>query len=273
MKAAGWWTWWNQYGSVPLGECVERARRTAGVIVKANYWPQMELFRAAGIPVAVERYVYPTQPLQEAAMLAEGIRRGALFAVINAEVEWEQAGSAGGAAMTQLIEAFRRAYPHVELYASVDTRGGRMLAPYQQVLKQHVAGWMPMIYPKAFGQSVERAFAAALDGSAKDFGGKPVLPTFQTYDGIGSPFVHGQMAEVRRRELLGGQAYTVGHATGAEWDAFLLELPTGQAVRTVTPGQLLTGAGVFARATLMFAEGDYLLTDELRAQIKFLARV
>lgn len=217
MKAAGWGTWWNQYGSVPLDQCVARARGLDFVVVKHGYWRAFDAFRAAGLRVGVERYVYPTQPAAEAQMLAEGIRRGAEFAVINAEVEWE-AQSADP--MRALITDFRReAGGAVEIYASVDTRGGRTRLPYQLVLGREITAWMPMIYPGAFQQTPAGAFTACL-AAGQDFQGKPVLPTFQTYDSVGSSVVSAQMEEIKRRGLPGGQAYTVAHATPDEWGAF-----------------------------------------------------
>jgi hypothetical protein len=132
--------------------------------------------------------------------------------VVNAEVEWE---ALGPEPMRRLVAEFRRLAPRAELYACVDTRGGRMSLPYQRVLAEHVAGWMPMVYPQAFRQSARDAFAAALDG--KPFGGKPVLPAIQTYGNVGATLVRAQIDEVRRRGLRGYQAYTIAHATNDEW--------------------------------------------------------
>jgi hypothetical protein len=112
----------------------------------------------------------------------------------------------------------------VELYASVDTRGNRLGLPYQQVLRRHITGWLPMIYPKTFGQGVAKAFSACLDG--KDFGGIPILPTIQTYDGLGAAAVAEELAAVNLRALLGCQAYTIAHATDAEWAEFAREEDT-----------------------------------------------
>ena len=215
----GRWAWWNQNHatSFDLPRMVQRARdaRLKGVIIKYGY-PQVEqAFTAAGIPFAVERYVYPSQPEAEAQKLANAVDAGAVAAVINAEVEWE---SQPAPPMERLIAAFRARHPMVELYASVDTRGNRLNLPYQQVLRRHITGWLPMIYPKTFGQGVAKAFSACLDG--KDFGGIPILPTIQTYDGVGAAAVAEQVQEVNRRGLLGCQAYTIAHATDAEWAEF-----------------------------------------------------
>jgi hypothetical protein len=124
--------------------------------------------------------------------------------------------------MQALIATFRQRRPDTELYASVDTRGNRMALPFMRVLASHITAWLPEVYPLAFRPArpagfVERAFADCLDG--KDFGGIPVLPTIQTYDGIGAQAVVDQVAEVNRRGLPGYQAYTIAHATDEEWAA------------------------------------------------------
>jgi hypothetical protein len=219
VLAEGRWAWWNGYGSLPVEHGVRRAReaRLRGVIVKWGHPQARDAFARGGVAVATERYVYPGQPEVEARRLAEDVAAGARFAVINAEAEWERVGPEP---MRHLIAEFRRLQPQTELYASVDTRGGRMALPYQRELAEHVAGWMPMVYPAAFYPGrppgfIERAFRDALDG--KDFGGKPVLPAVQTYDGIGANAVAAQLAEARRRGLAGYQAYTIAHATDEEW--------------------------------------------------------
>jgi hypothetical protein len=228
---AGRWFWWNQNSdqSFDLPKMVRRAKdaRAEGGIIKYGFPLVEQAFTAAGIPFAVERYVYPSQPEAEAAMLANAVDAGAVAAVINAEVEWEgmgyQGATEGGLAMLELIQAFRARHPTVELYASVDTRGNRMDLPFMRVLAQHIAGWLPEVYPLAFRPGrpegfVARAFADCLDG--KDFGGIPVLPTIQTYDGIGARAVAEQIAEVKRRAHVGCQAYTIAHATDEEWAEF-----------------------------------------------------
>lgn len=228
MKADGFWSFWNQYGSVPLNVCVERAKQLQrGVIVKHGFWTAFDAFKAAGVPVAIERYVYPSQPVREAERLSEGIARGAEFAVINAEVEWERAGAAGGIAMRLLIDTFKGLQPGVEFYASVDTRAGRTSQPYQQVLGAACTGWMPMIYPKAFffppfrpESHVPRSFTRSLD-DGQDFQGKPVYPTIQTYDGVGEFAVRLQVSEVEQRGLPGLQSYTICHATNIEWAKYI----------------------------------------------------
>ena len=235
MRLAGRWAFWNQYApQTSIEKCIQRTKdaRLEGVIVKYGY-PQIERsLTAVGIPWATERYVYPSQPRAEATMLANAVDAGAVAAVINAEVEWEGMGYQGaataGLAMLELVTAFRARHPTVELYASVDTRGNRLSLPYQQVLRRNIAGWLPMVYPKAFRPTcpagfVGAAFRDCLDN--RDFGGVPMLPTIQTYDGIGAQAIADQVGECKRRGLPGYQAYTIAHATDAEWAAFDQDVP------------------------------------------------
>jgi len=236
MKLAGRWAWWNENSdrSFNLDLCVRRAKdaRLVGAIIKWGYPKTEQAFTAAGIPWAVERYVKYSQPEVEGQRLANAVGVGAVAAIINAEEggdeqtggHWER--DTDGQAMRTLIATFRQRCPDIELYASVDTRGDRLNDPYQRVLAQHIAGWLPMVYPLAFRPNrpsgfVTRAFADCLDG--KDFGGIPVLPTIQTYDGIGKQAVVDELAEVKRRGLPGCQAYTIPHATDEEWAEFAKE--------------------------------------------------
>jgi len=231
--AEGRGAWWNSYGSVPLDKCVQRAvdAKLRFVIVKWGRPDVETAFTKADSPFLVERYVLYSQPEVEGQRLANAVDVGAVAAVINAEEggdeqsggHWER--DTDGSAMRRLIAAFRIRHPTVELYASVDTRGNRLSLPYQRVLAQHIAGWLPMIYPLAFYPDrlpgfIAHAFEQSLDG--KDFGGIPVLPTIQTYDAIGGQAVRDQLAEIERRHLPGCQAYTIAHATDEEWAEFIL---------------------------------------------------
>lgn len=262
--AAGRWAWWNQYGTVPLATCARRARdaRLRGVIVKWGYAEARDAFARAGIAWATERYVYPDQPEVEARRLAGDIAAGARFAVVNAEVEWEPLGPEP---MERLVAEFRRLQPAAELYACVDTRGGRAALPYQRVLAGHVAGWLPMIYPGAFGQPARDAFASALDGLAFE---QPVLPAIQTYGGVGAALVRAQIAEVRRRGLAGYQAYTIAHATDEEWSELVRDAEVEmEAIEEMKRQQFV--AGLFAQAAGHALRGEPLPAD-LRAQLRYL---
>jgi len=223
------WAWWNQNSDISfdLARLVQRAldARLGGILAKWGYPDVEAAFARAGLPWGTERYVYPHQAQLEGNRLADAVDAGAVLAVINAEKEWE---ALDAAPMELLIATFRARHPTTELYASVDTRGNRLTLPYQRVLAQHVAGWLPMIYPFAFygrdGEGnritpppdfVARAFAACIDGH--DFGGIPVYPTIQLYDDIGAAAVQQELAEVAARGLEGYQAYTIPHATAPEW--------------------------------------------------------
>ncbi len=274
--ASGRWAWWNQYGSVPIDACVRRAleARLAGVIVKWGYADARSAFAQAGIPWATERYVYPNQPQLEAQRLAQDIARGARFAVVNAEIEWEPLGPEP---MERLVAEFRSLQPTAELYACVDTRGVRTSLPYQRVLAAHIAGWLPMVYPAAFEQSVRDAFAAALDGRALRESPLPVLPAIQTYGGIGTQLVADQLAEVHRRGLPGYQAYTIAHASDDEWTVIVrdaqAERPPGWEEDNMSAIDELRRTNAVAALFLQaagFALRGEPLPDALRAQLRYL---
>lgn len=276
-RAAGPWAWWNNYSPIPLIQCIERAQQhpqPRGLIIKHGHPDALAAVLVARIPFAVERYVLPTQPLEEARLLANGIDNGAAFAVINAEHEWESPGA--GDAMRTLLNELRRIHPRAELYASVDTRSGRNALPYQRALAEHVTGWMPMIYPLAFYPNrhpayVRLAFADALD-QGQAFGSKPILPTIQTYDNIGPDAVAAQVAEVHARRLTGCQAYTIGHATDAEWATFVKETSMATDNTKVTTAAVLRRldcAHLFFRAAAHAMNGDK-LPDLLLRQLKYI---
>ncbi len=270
--AEGRWAWWSPYGSVPVATCVRRAQeaRLRGVIVKQGYPEARDAFAQAGVDWAVERYVYPAEPETEARRLAGEIAHGARFAVVDAEAEWEPLGPEP---MQRLVAEFRRLQPDAELYGCVDTRGGRTALPYQRVLAEHVAGWMPMIYPAAFGQPVRQAFAAALDGAAFS---RPIVPAIQTYGGVGPALVAEQIAEVRRRGLAGYQAYTIAHASDEEWAVIVRDgdfdglSPEEDAMGAIDELRRLQAvAGLFLQAAACALRGEP-LPDALRAQIRWL---
>jgi len=228
----GRFAWVNQYLPNPR---IDRARAAGlkGAIIKYGLREVEQAYTEAGMLWATEVYALPSQPEIDAQRLANAVDAGACAAVINAEVEWE---SKGEDEMIRLIQAFRLRHPTVELYASVDTRGNRLQLPYQQVLKRVIAGWLPMVYPKAFRPTCPPGFVAAafrdcLDG--KGFGGIPVYPTIQTYDEIGARYVEEQTGEVHRRGLTGYQAYTIAHATDAEWAAIVADEPQEEEMPTL----------------------------------------
>ena len=223
MKAEGKWAWWNQYGSVSVDKCIDRAKEAGldGVIVKVSYPRVQEQFQRADIVVATEEYCLPIRPKEHGTRLASAVQNGAKFAAINAEVEWERAGQSSGAPMETLIGTFRDIHPSIELYASVDTRGNRTLLPYQRILAEHIVGWMPMIYPLSFYHARQQGWIAQAFKDCLDTGQRwddiPVLPTIQTYDNIGKGAVELQIRECEDRKVKGYQAYTICHATDEEW--------------------------------------------------------
>lgn len=282
MKAAGRWAWWNQYGRLPIATCIERAKEAKldGVIVKAKYWGTMEDFRRAGIPIAVEAYTKPNRTESDAADLLAGLDRGAQFIVINAEVEWEGHDSLP---MERLIHNIRGMAPDVELYASVDTRGNRTRLPYQRVLAEHIMGWMPMIYPKAFYPAMPLGYVHAAFNDCMDtwqsFHGKPVLPTIQTYDSIGAAAVIRQLQEVHRRVVTGDtagcQAYTIGHATDEEWAVIAQDAPQPEEddmADEATRKQRAAVAGLFDQLAEYAAQGIpwMQVPEQLRGQLHYL---
>jgi hypothetical protein len=260
---AGRWAWWNNYGNVPIAQCVQRAKAAQldGVIVKQGFDNERNHFATAGVPWATERYVYPDQAQAEGRRLAGDIARGARFAVINAEAEWETLDSAP---MLALIAALRAAAPTTEIYGCVDTRGNRTELPYQRALAQHATAVIPMIYPKAFQQPVALAFSAALDNH--NFRGLPTLPAIQTYDNIGAQSVADQLAEVRRRRLPGYQAYTIAHATTDEWAVIAADAAPSPAERLAA----LNAVGdIFAACALHGLRGEQ-LPPMLKGRAKYL---
>jgi hypothetical protein len=237
--AAGIWAWHNQFSSLPLAKCVERAQRAKieGVIVKYGMPNVEQAYKVGGIKWATEVYAYISQPQLEGGRLADAVDAGAAFAVINAE---EGPGGWGPSettrlAMSILINTFRNRHPTVPLYASIDTRGDRLNHPYQQIMLQACDGIMPMQYPGSFYPSqpanyIDAAVSNCLAG--KDFRGKLVFPTLQSYSwewpkdsgqihSIGPSGIQRQVALLQPygAEIQGFQFYTIHHATDAEWDA------------------------------------------------------
>ncbi len=221
MRIFGWCH--NGYFTVPVGEVVRRARgaRLDALIIKYGD-PQFELgIAAAGVRWGVERFVYASQAEHEGARLADAVDAGAEFAVANCEPNdgggWGDEGAA--AAIRALIDTFRSRHPGRALYVCADLRGGRSLgAPFvREAARGGVTGWMPMVYPKAFGQTVTEAFDAAYPGAA--YLGLPCMPVLQTYDDVGAPAVAEQLAEAKRRGAEAASLYVVEAATEAELEA------------------------------------------------------
>jgi len=220
MLAEGRGAWWNAFGNVSIAKCIERAACLDYVIIKRGYPDVEDAFRAAGIRYGTERFVYPSQPLAEAKMLADAVDAGAQFVVVNAEDWFDWGAQHTGETMRILLDELWRRYPGLEVYASVDTRADRNYLPFQAELLERCTAVLPMIYPFTFyprrpSGYVERAFSDCLDD--KEFYGKPVIPTIQIYGSIGLDAVRAELEELSRRGFTNYNLYTICHATDAEW--------------------------------------------------------
>jgi hypothetical protein len=210
METYGWCH--NGYHNLPAAEVVRRARvaRLDGLIIK---WGDPAFERditAAGMRWGVERFAYAGQAAAEAEMLADAVDAGAAFAVANCEPNdgggWGDAGAA--AAIRVLLDGFRARHRQTPLWVCADLRRGRSLdAPFvREAVRGGVTGWMPMVYPRAFGQTVPVAFDAAYPGAT--YLGLPACPVLQAYD-VDAASVSEQVAEARRRGAPSFSIYVV----------------------------------------------------------------
>jgi hypothetical protein len=221
MRLLGWCR--NGYHNLPAGEVVRRARvaQLDALIVKYGDPAFERQLTSAGMKWGVERFAYASQAAREGTMLADAVDAGAAFAVANCEPNdgggWETPSAA--AAIRTLIDTFRRRHPEVPLHVCADLRRGRSLdAPFvREARRGGIDGWMPMVYPKAFGQPVARAFDAAFPGAA--YLGLPCAPVIQTYGGVGPELVLEQVSEARRRGAQELSIYVVETASDRELEA------------------------------------------------------
>lgn len=221
MRTLGWCR--NGYHMLPPAEVLRRTRlaRLDALIVKYGDPAFERALAAAGVEWGVERFAYAAQAAREGMMLADGVDAGARFAVANCEPNdgggWEGAGAA--TAIRALIQAFRGRHRDAPLYICADLRRGRSLdAPFvREAAGAGVSGWMPMVYPGAFGQMVPAAFDAAFPGAT--YLGLPCAPVLQTYGGVGPASVLAQVSEARRRGATSCSIYVVETATDAELQA------------------------------------------------------
>ena len=218
MRLYGWCH--NGYHDLPAAEIVRRARlaKLDALIIKYGDPAFEREISAAGIAWGVERFTYASQAAREADMLADAIDAGAAFAVANCEPNdgggWGDAAAA--TAIRELVDRFRARHPRVPLYIAADLRAGRSLgAPFVlEAARGGIDGWMAMVYPRAFQQSVEVAFDAAYPGPS--YLGLPCAPVLQTYDDIGAPLVAAQISEALRRGAQAASIYIVETATDNE---------------------------------------------------------
>jgi hypothetical protein len=172
-------------------------------------------------------------------MLADAIDAGATFAVANCEPNdgggWERPDAAR--AIRELIDTVRRRHPQVPLWICADLRRGRSLdAPFvHEAARGGIDGWMPMVYPRAFGQSVAAAYDAAWPGPT--YLGLPCAPVIQAYDGAGALFIHEQLIQARERRATSASIYVVETATDEELRAVATfsqaDAPSPQLLREV----------------------------------------
>lgn len=243
MIVCGWAH--NGYHDRPAREVARRAR-LAGVntiIVKYGDPAFERALATEGMRWATERFAYASQGAAEGRMLADAADAGAAFAVANCEPNdgggWEAPRAA--TAIRALIDSFRARHADVPLYVCADLRRGRSLdAPFvREAARGGIDGWMPMVYPKAFGQSVPAAFDAALPGAT--YLGLPCAPVLQTYDGIGPAGLRAQLDEARRRGAASCSLYLLETATDDELRA------VADAARAVTPADLQAAALAYLR--------------------------
>jgi|CXWL01.1.fsa_nt_gi hypothetical protein len=221
MKLFGWCH--NGYHNLPAADVIRRARlaHLDGLIIKYGDPAFEHAIAAAGIAWGVERFAYASQPEREADMLADGVDAGAAFAVANCEPNdgggWGDAGAAR--AVRALIDAFRARHAQTPLWICADLRRGRSLdAPFvREAARGGIAGWMPMVYPGAFQQTVSAAFDAAYPGAS--YLGLPCAPVIQTYGDVGPDAVLAQVEEARRRGATSVSAYVVETASDGELQA------------------------------------------------------
>lgn len=210
----------NGYHNRPPADVVRRVQlaRVNALIVKYGDPAFERAMIAANIKWGVERFSYASQPEREADMLADAVDAGASFAVANCEPNDGGGWGDGGAerAIRVLIDAFHARHPTVPLWICADLRRGRSLDALfvREAARGGLAGFMAMVYPKAFGQPVPTAFDAAYPGPL--FLGLPCAPLIQTYDAIGPMAVLQQVNEARRRGAASLSIYVIDTASDDE---------------------------------------------------------
>ncbi len=221
MRLLGWCH--NGYHNLPPNEVLRRAHLAGvgAVIVKYGDPVFERALTAAGMAWGVERFAYAADAAGEGRMLADAVDAGAAFAVANCEPNdgggWDDPGAA--TAIRLLIDTFRRRHSQVALYICADLRRGRSLdVPFvREAARGGLDGWMPMVYPKAFGQPVAAAFDAAFPGAA--YLGLPCAPVLQAYDGVGPGMIRAQIDEARPRGAASCSLYLLETATDDELQA------------------------------------------------------
>lgn len=235
--------WLNNYALPDDATFSERASQIDYVIIKYGLAEYEKLASEAGVPWLAEIYPYRPTAQQDGVKLAQqAAQPGCVGAVVNMEsgtgpgvANWETDNGSD----TQLFtDTFKVHAPGVPLYACIDTRGNRGAFEYQVRLAKACDGVMPMWYPKTFKQSPADALKAVLPTPVRSqWAGKPIIVAAQTYDAIGADAVREQIRVARWCKLDGITAYTLGHASQPEWDAFVKEpfVQTNPVLLTIVP--------------------------------------
>lgn len=232
-------TWINQYATPPPDLFVHRAGQVDYVIIKYGLKEYEKLAHQSGIPWLAERMGEsgtgdqrgPSRAVTYGTELANQANQpGCVGAVVNLEESDGGWHTDDGGGTRELIDTFRKLAPGKPLFASLDTRGNRPNSPYQRALAAACEGVMPMVYPAAFGQRADVAFAAAITPLVRaSWNGKEIIPTFQTYDKADVPSQVAELDKLYRAGTIdGANSYTLGHATDAQWDASIAFSPAGQ---------------------------------------------
>lgn len=230
--------WLNQYAMPSEEFFLKRAKEVDYIVIKygAAFIPYERLCFQNEIPwlaeVMGDRFAGDQtawlEPMTFATKLAaQANQPGCVGAVLNLEEAdggWHL--DKAGLATRTLIQAFRQLAPGKALYASLDTRGHRPNDAYQQACAELCDGVMPMLYPEAFGQAATQAILAVVTQLVREkWRGKPIIPTLQTYGPIEVASVQamGNICNLmwRAGNCHGVNAYTLGHASMSQWDAFL----------------------------------------------------
>jgi hypothetical protein len=239
----------NGYHDLGADEVLRRARlaRLGALIIKWGDPSFEQAIAGAGMRWGVERFAYAPRAREEAVMLANAVDAGASFAVANCEPNdgggWGDPGA--DAAIRSLIDTFRARQASVPLWICADLRRGRSLdAPFvREAARGGVDGWMPMVYPGAFGQAVTAAFDVAYPGAT--YLGLPCAPVLQMYGGVGAAIVAEQVLEAKRRGAGFASIYVVETATDDE-----LRAATGAAGDPVDGSTLQAIAAAYQRGAI-----------------------
>lgn len=265
--------WLNQY-AVPSDEFfLARAKEVDYVVIKYGFQHFEKLCFRNEIPWLAELMAedFPgdqkawLEPLKYAIRLAaQAVQPGCVGAVLNLEEAdggWHL--DRDGLATRTLIAEFRKYAPNMPLYASLDTRGNRPNYAYQQACAELCDGVMPMVYPQAFGQSATQALLATITPLVQGkWRGKAIIPTLQTYGPIEVASVQalGNICNLMNQAgyCAGVNAYTLGHASAGQWEAFLDSSDWADGLTPVTEPDpreaLITLGGVWKRQWTEIAE-------------------